>query len=138
VSRFVLMAVAAALLACSGSGLDDSLNVPPLERYADVLVQTSAAPVTRGPCGMFTGTRSGWCRLQGDAAGLAAFTSSLGLVPGSAAEGSDTCAALPGFAAAQVFVSGSATLPTNTDNVHLRRVYVSGGDACIDFEYPYG
>jgi hypothetical protein len=138
VRRLVVLVVGIALIACSGSGFDHSLNVPPLERYADVLVQTSAAPVKRGPCGMFTGTRSGWCRLQGDAAGLAAFTTSLGLVPGSAAEGSDTCATFPGFAAAPVFVPGSAALPTNTDNVHLRRVYVAGEEACIDFEYPYG
>lgn len=129
------------------------MNVPPLERYTDVLIAASKAPIDRVECGMFAGTRAGWCRVRGGGNALPAFTAGLAM-HGVAHEqdfGEDTCLAFPTFGTGgdgiyrpgpgvAILEPGDSALPANQDNVVLRRVYLSSiaSEGCVEFDYPYG
>ncbi|MFN7144011.1 MAG: hypothetical protein ACK4YP_09560 [Myxococcota bacterium] len=142
----------AIVLGCAGGGFDQRVNVPPLEGYTDALLEASGAPAARGPCGMFGETRAGFCRVTGPGDAVPAFVKGLGLVPGETyrTAADHTCMTLPPFgtpdgeawqASPGVTVwTPAGTLPPNTDNVVLRRVYVSadGVEACVEYEFPYG
>lgn len=139
-------------LGCAGGGFDQRANVPSLERYTDVLLDASGAPAARGPCGMFGGTRAGFCRVTGPGDAVPAFVKGLGLVETAPMRtyGDDTCLTLPPFGTPDgdawepspgvTAWAPAGPLPPNTNNVVLQRVYVAadGVEACVEYAYPYG
>ena len=137
-----------ATLLCTQLGCDRAVNVPPLRRYTEALLRTSAAKLTLGRCDMFDRSRKGFCIVEGAASELATFRSGLKLAPQPSKTAFLTCLELPEFGISSGAgpapkpgierLVATGALPSNPDNVKLVAVYAGPTSACVEMQYPYG
>jgi hypothetical protein len=141
--KYALLALLV-LVACHPR-TDDERNKEPFAKYTDALVGKSGAKVSPRACAMFSGSRKGYCVVEGTGEENARFANGLGLVDAPEWKGhtSDfqSCTRVdPKYSAPDVHIvkAGTAALPPNTDNVKLVVVYVAKDAMCIEYQYPYG
>ncbi len=138
-----------ALAAVGCSGAVGDINIRP-HREATLQLIAPTPALTLDDCGMFGGSRSGWCTIAGTGPDLQLFVQGLSTsLVGSTLEFSEhSCVSKPEFGTpgsygfllkpgVQRFDVVNAVYP---NNAHLRAVTVDlvVGKSCLDFEYPYG
>ena len=150
---FVVVA-SLALLGASCEKMGDRINQAPIATYAEKMIQVSGAAVKIQKCEMFSGTRAGSCRLEGEPEALKAFVTAFAADEENidpmfkqscldfSAFGNKRPDKKPGSSPKQGCkrYKPKTQLPPNQTNVHVRALYLApkAQAVCIELYYPYG